>query len=98
MAYGPWSALTTGLAVVNLALLVVLLTVWIRNYRQFASSMVLGLIAFAVVLAVENVVTIYFAFSMAMLYATTPTVRATVALLRTLEFVALCFLTWATLR
>jgi len=98
MAYGLWPSLTTVLSVVNLALLLVLLTVWIGNYRRFNSSMVLGLIAFAVVLALENVVAIYFAFSMAELYGTAPTVQATVSVLRGLQFVALVFLTWTTRR
>lgn len=98
MAYGLWPSLTTGLSAVNLVLLVVLLWVWVRNYRTFASTMVLGLIVFAVVLVVENLLAVYFAFSMATLYATDPTVQAIGSLLRGLQFVALVVLTWATLR
>lgn len=98
MAYGLWPSLTTGLSAVNLVLLVVLLWIWVRNYRTFASAMVLGLIVFAVVLIVENLLAVYFAFSMATLYATDPTVQAIGSLLRALQFLALIVLTWATLR
>lgn len=98
MAYGLWPTLTTALSIVNVVLLALLLSVWVRNYRRFNSSMLLGLIAFAVVLGIENLLAIYFAFSMATLYATDPTIQAIVSLLRALQFIALAFLTWTALR
>jgi len=93
-----YTSLGTVLSIFNLGLLLVLLWVWVRNYRRFASSMVLGLVVFALVLVAENLVAIYFSFSMAMLYATDPTVQQIAILLRGLQFVALIVLTWTTLR
>ena len=88
----------TALAGVNLVLLAVLTVIWLRNYRTFRSSLVLGLLAFAVALLVENALAIYFFFSMTMFYAADPTVQTAVALLRGLQFLALVFLTAVTLR
>lgn len=98
MGYGLWPTLTTALSIVNVVLLALLLSVWVGNYRRFNSSMLLGLVAFGLVLGVENLVAIYFAFNMAMLYGTNPTVQSIASLLRALQFVALLFLTWTTFR
>jgi hypothetical protein len=87
----------SGLSVLNALLLVVLLGIWVRNYRAFGTPMVLGLVAFAAVLFVENLVAVYFTFSMNMLYAASPAVHTVVAVLRGLQFVAvaiLVFVTW----
>ena len=51
-------ATPTGVAVliagVNSALLAVLAAVWLRNYREFGSTLLLGLLGFSAVLLVEN--------------------------------------------
>jgi hypothetical protein len=87
------------LAVLNSVLLVVLTAVWVRNYRQFRSRMVLGLVAFGVVLLVENLVGIYFFFaSMRMLYASDPLVGQVVLAMRSLQFVAIAFFTYVTVQ
>ncbi|MFB6155161.1 MAG: hypothetical protein ABEJ22_04645 [Haloferacaceae archaeon] len=91
-------ALASGLAVLNVLLLTVLATVWLRNYRRFRTPMVLGLLAFSLVLLVENLVALYFFFDMRMLYVADPNVHGAVALMRALQFVALAFLTYVTLR
>jgi hypothetical protein len=85
----------TGL---NALLLLALSVVWVRNYRTFRTPMTLGLLAFALVLLVENLVAIYFFFSMSMFYSADPTVQQAVLVLRTLQFVALLFLTYVTLQ
>lgn len=91
-------AIATGFAALSLVLLVVLTAIWVRNYREFRTPLILGLVVFALVLLLENATAIYFFFSMRMLYAADPTVQTSVAVLRGLQFVALCFLTWATLQ
>jgi hypothetical protein len=58
----PWMAVATALSAVNVVLLGILSTVWVRNYRTFGSEMTAGLAAFAAVLLVENAVAIYFLF------------------------------------
>jgi hypothetical protein len=95
---GPWIAVASALAAVNVVLLAVLTGVWVRNYRQFRTRMVAGLVAFGAVMLAENAVAIYFFFSTAMLYSGATGVQQSVAVLRGLQAVALVFLTVVTVR
>jgi len=88
----------SALSGVSILLLLGLLAVWLDNYRAFGSTLTLGLVAFAVVLLVENLIAIYFFFSMGMLYAGSGAAQVTVLLMRALELVALLFLTYVTWR
>jgi hypothetical protein len=92
-----WMSSAVGLAAVNLAMLSVLIAVWLRNYRTFRSPMLLGLLLFAGVLAVENVVAIGAYLSTEMVYAGGKTAMYTLVGLRGLQFVAIVFLTVVTL-
>ena len=88
-----------ALAGTNAVLLLVLVGVWARNYRRFRSGMVLGLVVFSGALLVENLVAVYFFFnSMHMLYASDPFVGNVVIVMRILEFVAVVFLAYVTLK
>jgi hypothetical protein len=99
MAMGPPTLVGIAITAVNSLLLGVLAAVWINNYRQFRSSMTLGLVAFSVVLLVENLVAIAFFFSsMKMLYTTDPLVGQVVLGMRVLELLAIAFLTYVTLK
>jgi len=98
MAMGPWITIASGLAAVNVVLLAVLSAVWLRNYRRFKTPLILGLLAFAVVMLIENAAAIYFFFSMGMLYAGSVQAQQFVVLLRGLEVVALLFLTYVTMQ
>lgn len=94
-----WLNATAVLAGVNVVLLLALLSVWFKNYRKFGTMLVLGLIAFGVVMLIENLMAIYFfAFSMKMLFSMDITVQKAVMVLRSLQFVALVFLTWVTMK
>jgi len=88
----------TAFSALNILLLAALSGIWIRNYREFRTPLVLGLVVFGLVLLAENAVAIYFFFSMKMLYAADPTVQSAVAVLRGMQFVALAFLAWATMQ
>jgi hypothetical protein len=88
----------SALSAVNVVLLGALVVVWLRNYRTFRTPMVLGLVAFATVLLVENLTALYFFFDMRMLFAADPQVHFAVVVLRALEFLALAFLTYVTMR
>lgn len=90
--------LATALSGGNIILLGILLYVWIQNYRTFRTTMVLGLLAFAIVFLLENVVAVYFFFAEGMLYGSDHQVQQAVLVLRTLQFVALLFLTYVTLK
>ncbi len=94
----PFAMIGIGLAGVNAVLLAVLVAVWIRNYRRFRSAMVLGLVAFSGALLVENLVAVYFSFSMRTLYASDPLVGGVVLVMRALEFLAITVLTYVTVR
>ena len=98
MAMGTWLKVATGVAGLNVVLLGALGVVWLRNYRTFRSNLILGLLAFAVVMLLENLVAVYFFFSTQMLYVGEPAVQQAVVVLRLLQFVALLFLTYVTMK
>jgi hypothetical protein len=84
---------------VNSVLLAVLVAVWVRNYRQFRTPMVLGLLGFSSVLLIENLIAIYFfSSSMRSLYSMDPLAGQVVFGMRLLELVAIGFLSYATLK
>jgi hypothetical protein len=70
--------------------------VWVRNYRAFASNLVLGLVAFGVAMLAENGVALYFFLSVESLYAGDPHVGVAVLVLRAIQLVAVTFLTYVT--
>ena len=95
------TAIELAMAATGLSVLVLigLTVVWVRNYRQFRTPLVLALAVFGAVLLVENVVALYFFFdSMEMLYAADDQVHRWVAVMRSLQLLALCFLGWATMQ
>lgn len=55
-----WLTVALGAAAVNLLLLVVLGSIWLRNYRLHGASHTLGLLVFAAFLMVENALWLYF--------------------------------------
>ncbi len=86
------------LAGVNVCFLLVLTGVWVRNYTVFKSQLVLGLVAFGGVMLTENVVALYFFLTMQGFYAMSSHVQQVVLILRALEFMALTFLTYVTVK
>lgn len=88
-----------GFAGVNSMLLLILVSVWVRNYRQFGSPMILGLLGFSSVLLIENLIALAFFFSsMQALYSMDPLAGQVVFAMRLLELVAISFLSYATLQ
>lgn len=91
--------IATFFAVINVFLLLILLYVWGMNYKKFKTFLVLGLIIFASVMVIQNIVSIYFfAFSMEMYFSANVTIQKAVMVLRGLELIALLFLTWVSLK
>ncbi len=90
--------LATALSVLNGLALAGLLTVWLRNYRAFRTSMTFGLVAFAAVLLVENAVAVYVFFSMNALFAMSPAAETAVLAMRGLQLLALAFLSYVTMQ
>jgi len=87
------------LSAINASLLLVLLGVWLQNYREFGSRMVLGLVGFSAVLLLENLAAVFFFFrSMEMLYSMDPLVGEVVVGMRLLGLFAIAFLTYVSLQ
>lgn len=57
---GTWLTVAVLAAVVNVALLTALGSVWTRNYRRYGASHTLGLLVFALFLLVQNLLWVYF--------------------------------------
>lgn len=98
MAMSTLLVVASAFSAINAVLLATLTTVWVRNYRTFKTPLTLGLVAFALVMLLENATALYFFFSTNMLYSKADVVHQAVAALRGLQFVALVFLTWVTLK
>ena len=99
MAMGPPAVGGMVLAVVNSVFLLGLTAVWLDNYRQFRSTMILGLVGFSGVLLLENLIAVYFFFdSMTNLYSADPLVGQVVLAMRSLQFVAVGLLTYVTVK
>lgn len=96
MAMDPMIAVAAGVAAVNVALLLVLVGIWVRNYSTFGSNLVLGLVVFGAAMVIENAMAVYFFLSTQMLYAGGQTVQQAVLVLRLIEFVAVAVLTYVT--
>jgi len=56
-------AIAAALSALSVVVLLVLAGVWIREYRAVRTPLVLGLVAFILVLLVENSVALYFYFA-----------------------------------
>jgi hypothetical protein len=98
MALGSTLQLASVLAGLNVVLLLALIVVWARNYATFRTTLVLGLLAFAVVMLIENGAAVYFFLSMRSLYAMEHGVEQFVLVLRALQFLAIAILTYVTVR
>lgn len=98
MAMNTTLTIATALSGVSILLLLGLVAVWLRNYRTFKSSLTLGLLAFGLVLLVENVLALYFFFSTNMLYAGDPLAQRALLTLRGLQLCAVAFLTYVTMK
>ncbi|MFA1611000.1 hypothetical protein [Halobellus rubicundus] len=94
----PFLSVAAALSALNVLLLVALGVVWARNYRAFRTPLTLGLLGFAVVLAIENLVALSFFFSMGMLYTGSAAAQQAVLAMRALQFVAILFLTIVSMR
>jgi hypothetical protein len=62
-------ALTAGIALVNVALLVALLTIYGRIYKNTKASFTIGLMFFAGMLMLHNIIAVYTYFGMESLYS-----------------------------
>jgi hypothetical protein len=62
-------ALSAGIALVNVALLIALLTIYARIYKSTRAVFTVGLMFFAGMLILHNIIAVYAYFTMEPLYA-----------------------------
>ena len=98
MTMGTLITAAVVVAGLNTLLLLPLVGVWVRNYSTFGTGLVGGLVLFALAMLAENLVAIYYFFSMASVYSRDPGVQQSVLVLRGLQFVAIAALSYTTLR
>ena len=98
MTMGTLITAAVVVAGLNTLLLLPLVGVWVRNYNTFGTGLVGGLVLFALAMLAENLVAIYYFFSMASFYSGDPGVQQAVLVLRGLQFVAIAALAYTTLK
>jgi len=69
MLAGSWVVAAIGFALLNVLLLGTVGFVWLSNYRTFRTPLLFGLVGFAAVMLVENLVVIYSFVEWGRLYA-----------------------------
>ncbi|WP_436901963.1 hypothetical protein [Halovenus halobia] len=91
-------AIAAGLSVLTVAALLVVSVIWLQSYRAVKTPLALGLLAFCLVLLVENLISLYFYFfTMEMLFVDDPTIGVLVVAMRALQFIAVAAFTYVSL-
>jgi len=97
---GIWLTAASAATALNVVLLVVLVGIWGRNYREFGSKHALGLALFGVLLLAENVLAFYYYVLdpqvATLLNSAAPVAGRAMMSVQVLELAALAFLTWIT--
>lgn len=91
-----WVFTAITLAGLNLLLLGAVGFVWVSNYRDFRTSLLLGLVTFVAVMFVENLMMIYSFFRWGTLYADSMFAKRFFTGLRGVQFLALASLSYVT--
>jgi hypothetical protein len=81
-------------AAINVVLLVTLITLWSRLYREIRSTFTLGSIIFAGFLLAENVVALWFYFTAPAMPGIAVEVMMVLQILETLGIATLLYITW----
>jgi hypothetical protein len=93
-----WTSLGVVLSVLNLGLLVLLLSIWIINYRQYQTALTLGFLCFGSALILENIAVLYMWYMMEMVHVTAEPTQQVFLLATALQFIALVSISWVTVR
>jgi hypothetical protein len=98
---GIWMTAASVATAVNVALLLVLGGIWVRNYREFRSKHTLGLTVFAVLLLAENLLAFnYYVLDpqvAQLLNSADPIAGRAMMFVQVLELAGIGFLLWVTL-
>ncbi len=97
---GVWLTVAGAAAAVNVALLVVLVGIWGRNYLELGSKHALGLSVFGVLLLAENGLSFYYYVLdpqvVQLLRSAAPIAGRAMSFVQLLELAGLLFLAWVT--
>jgi hypothetical protein len=97
---GLWLTVAGAAAAINVALLVVLVAIWGRNYRDLRSKHALGLSVFGILLLAENLLSFYYYVLdpqvAQLLRSAAPIAGRAMSLVQLLELAGLLFLAWVT--
>ena len=93
---GPFWVANIALAAVNVAVVAGVLYVYASNFSPLRSKLGLGLIAFAGILVLQNIVAAFMYWGLAQMY--TAVVAVPILLVTSLETTGLLFLLWVTWR
>lgn len=95
-----WLDAASVATTLNVLLLVVLIAVWGRNYRQFRSKHPLGMLVFGLTLLAENCLSFYYYVLdpqvATLLRSAAPVAGRAMTFVQVLEFVAIAALVWIT--
>jgi hypothetical protein len=98
---GIWLTAASAASAANVLLLVGLLAVWGRNYVSFRSKHALGLSVFALLLLVENCLSVYYYVIdpqvAGLLNSAAPIAGRAMMLVQVFELAAIVFLAWIAL-
>jgi hypothetical protein len=98
---GLWLTAASVATALNVALLLVLGGIWVRNYREFRSKHTLGLSVFAALLLAENLLSLnYYVLDpqvARLLSSADPIAGRAMMFVQLLELAAIAFLLWVTL-
>jgi hypothetical protein len=98
---GIWMTAASVATAINVALLLVLGGIWVRNYREFRSKHTLGLTVFAVLLLAENLLAFnYYVLDpqvAQLLNSADPIAGRAMMFVQVLELAGIGFLLWVTL-
>ena len=84
-----------ALHVINIILLLMLLYIYVQNYRQLKARLTFGLILFVLLFLVQSLMNIYYDTAMVM-YSSSPAETAATILegIKTVAFVVLVWISW----
>lgn len=97
---GIWLTVAGAAATINVALLVGLVAIWGRNYRDLGSKHSLGLAIFGFLLLAENLLSVYYYVLdpqvAVLLRSAAPVAGRAMSFVQLLELAGLLFLAWVT--
>lgn len=91
----PWWKIAAVLNIINTLLIIRLLYVYVKNFRKIKLNFTLGLMLFAIMFLLHNIVAFYYNFNLLPFYVAEVKIFAFIfTALQTMAFIALNWATW----